>query len=75
MRYLLWLPVMVSAFLLWKIVLFLVILWSLVWKAFALWRAARNGSKGWFVALLLINTAGILEILYLFVFGRNRAKT
>lgn len=41
-------------------------------KGFALWRAARNNSSGWFVALLLINTAGILELLYLFVWGRTK---
>ncbi len=41
--------------------------WSLVWKGMALWKSARKGEKGWFVALLVINTVGILEILYLFV--------
>jgi hypothetical protein len=41
-------------------------------KGFALWRAARNNSSGWFVTLLLINTLGILEILYLFVWGRPK---
>lgn len=53
---------------------FLIILlaWSLTWKGFALWRAAKNNSKRWFVALLIINTAGILEILYLFVFGKKK---
>lgn len=52
-------------------VLIAILLWSLVWKGFALWRAARRGEKGWFVALLVINTLGILEILYLFVFSRK----
>ncbi|OIO52743.1 MAG: hypothetical protein AUJ19_00485 [Parcubacteria group bacterium CG1_02_58_44] len=36
----------------------------------ALWKAARNGSKGWFIALLLTNTI-ILEILYVFVFSKS----
>lgn len=39
--------------------------WSLVWKGLALWHAARKKEYGWFVVLLLINTAGILEIIYL----------
>jgi methionyl-tRNA synthetase len=39
--------------------------WSLFWKGLALWRAARNQHKYWFIALLVINTAGVLEILYL----------
>ena len=47
-------------------VLLVVLIWSVVWKGFALWRAAKRDSKGWFVALLLLNTAGILDILYLY---------
>lgn len=43
------------------------ILWSLFWKAWALWTAARNKEKIWFIVLLLVNTAGILEIIYLFM--------
>ncbi len=46
--------------------------WSLAWKGFALWRAARNGQRNWFLAFLLINTLGILEIIYLFYFGKKK---
>ena len=53
------------------IVLPLIMIWSLVWKGMALWRAAKNNSLPWFVVLLLVNTLGILEILYLFVFGKK----
>jgi hypothetical protein len=42
-----------------------VIIWSVVWKGLALWKSAREGSKVWFVVLLVVNTLGILEILYL----------
>ncbi|MDO8664426.1 MAG: DUF5652 family protein [Candidatus Liptonbacteria bacterium] len=52
----------------------LLVIWSIVWKGLALWRAARDGSKPWFVALLVINTMGILEILYLYVFSKNAKK-
>ena len=45
---------------------FIVVLWSLVWKGLALWRAAKRGDMWWFIAFVLINTAGILEIVYLF---------
>ena len=54
------------------IFLFLVLAWSLAWKGWALWRAAKNDSIPWFVALLIVNTLGILEILYLFVFGKKQ---
>lgn len=42
-------------------------LWSVVWKGFALWRSAKRGEKLWFVVFLVVNTAGILELIYLFV--------
>ena len=46
-------------------------LWSLVWKGMALWHAARKGDKVWFVVLLVVNTAGILDILYLYIFSKK----
>ena len=50
----------------------LLALWSLFWKGLALWKAARNDERYWFVALLLVNTAGILEMLYLFIFAKQK---
>ncbi|MFZ2199989.1 MAG: DUF5652 family protein [Microgenomates group bacterium] len=50
----------------------LLAIWSLVWSGLALWKSARNGDRYWFLALLLIHTAGILDILYLFVFAKNK---
>lgn len=47
--------------------LLLVTVWSLLWKGLALWRSAKRGDKAWFIAMLLLNTLGILEIIYLFV--------
>lgn len=44
----------------------LAILWSLLWKGLALWRAAKRGDMWWFIAFLVLNTLGILEIIYLF---------
>ena len=44
----------------------LAVVWSLLWKGLALWRAAKRGEKIWFVVFLLVNTLGILEIIYLF---------
>jgi hypothetical protein len=39
--------------------------WELIWKGLALWRAGRRQEPIWFAALLVINTAGILPIIYL----------
>lgn len=47
------------------------IVFELVLKAIALWRSARNGQKGWFVALLILNTLGILPIVYLLLFQKK----
>lgn len=58
-----------SSGVLWLIVVLMV--WSLVWKGLALYRAGYNRSPVWFVVLLLVNTLGILEILYLFIWGRK----
>jgi len=49
----------------------LTIAWTLVWKGFALWRSAELRQKYWFIAILLINTLGILEIIYLFLVVKN----
>jgi hypothetical protein len=46
--------------------------WTLAWKGASMWRAARDGSKPWFAALLVTNTAGILDALYLFKFSASR---
>ena len=53
----------------------LVISWALVWKGIALWKSARYNKKWWFIALLVINTLGLLEILYIFIFSKLDQKT
>ena len=49
-------------------------IWSLIWKGFALWRSAQDQSKVWFVVLLIVNTLGVLEIVYIFVISPMRKK-
>lgn len=48
--------------------------WTLAWKGVALWHAARRGEKPWFVALLIVNTVGLLEIAYLAFVVRRAPK-
>ncbi|OGG78454.1 hypothetical protein A3A36_02045 [Candidatus Kaiserbacteria bacterium RIFCSPLOWO2_01_FULL_52_12b] len=50
------------------ILIIAVVIWSVIIKGFALWHAARASQTGWFVSLLVINTLGILEIIYLIWF-------
>jgi len=50
------------------------VLWSVVWKAIALWKAARRDQLGWYITLLVINTAGILEMIYIFAVAPRHAE-
>jgi 4-amino-4-deoxy-L-arabinose transferase-like glycosyltransferase len=52
----------------------LIALWTLPWKGVALWKAAGKKEKWWFIALLVLNTLGILEILYIFVFSKMKKQ-
>jgi hypothetical protein len=54
-------------------ILVLVVAWSIFWKGIALWRASRNNSLAWFIILLVINTLGLLEIIYIVFFSRKTA--
>ena len=38
----------------------------IILKGYALWHAARRDDKVWFIILLVVNTIGILELVYLF---------
>jgi hypothetical protein len=37
----------------------------------ALWRAAKEDSKVWFIVLLLVHTMGILDIIYIFLISKK----
>lgn len=50
----------------------LIALWIIPWKGISLWKSARRGEKWWFIALLVVNTLGVLEILYIFVFSKSK---
>lgn len=48
--------------------------WELVWKGFGLWHSSQYRQKGWFIAILLLNTAGLLPIIYLLWFKPKRKR-
>ncbi len=54
--------------------LFLIVIWTLAWKGLALWKSARKNQMIWFVVLLIVNTLGILEILYIFFFSKLKLE-
>jgi hypothetical protein len=47
--------------------LLVLVVWSIFWKGLALWHSARRGQPWWFVIILIVNTVGLLEIIYLFL--------
>ena len=53
-------------------VILLLVLWTIPWKGVALWKAARLRDKWWFIAILIINTLAVLEILYIFIFSKRK---
>lgn len=54
-------------------VLIVIAAWSLPWKGMALWKAAKQDDKKWFIVLLVINTLAILDILYIFIFSKRKS--
>ncbi len=56
----------------WVWVIVIIGLWTLPWKGIALWKAANQKEKWWFIILLVTNTVAILEILYIFIFSKKK---
>ena len=58
-----------------NLVLLILALWTIPWKIYAVWTAAKHNHKKWFVALLILNTVAILEIFYIFkIAGKSWAE-
>jgi len=55
-------------------ILLLITLWTLPWKGVALWKSAKNKQLGWFIAMLVLNTLAILEIIYIFYFSKKKKE-
>lgn len=54
---------------LWFISILLVLaIWEMIWKGISLWHSAKNKQKAWFIVIFIINTMGILPIIYLLWF-------
>lgn len=49
-------------------------IWDSTWKALGLWKSAKKGHLVWFVFIFIINSLGILPILYIFIFSERNKK-
>lgn len=54
--------------------LIIIAVWTLFWKITALWKSARNNQFVWFIVFMFVNTIGILEILYIYVFSKMKKE-
>lgn len=54
------------------ILITVITIWSTLLKGVALWRAANLKQRNWFIVMLIVNTIGILELVYLFRFASKR---
>ena len=50
--------------------LIIIFAWTVFWKLLAMWKAARSNHIAWFVVIAVVNTVGILPILYIYVFSK-----
>lgn len=59
----------------WVLVLLVIVgIWEVVWKGIGLWVSAENKHKGWFIAILIVNSIGILPLIYLVFFEKASGK-
>lgn len=51
--------------------LIILVIWETIWKLIAMWKSARNNHLAWFICIAVINTIGILPIIYILI-HRNK---
>lgn len=49
----------------------LLVVWDLGAKAVGMWYAIKNNQRNWFIAVFILNTVGILPIVYLKFFQKK----
>jgi hypothetical protein len=49
-------------------------LWTLIWKGLALWKAGKRKDRNWFIIILVLNTFGILDIIYYYFVGKREGQ-
>lgn len=55
-------------------IIYAIIFWTLPWKGIALWKAAKNNQKVWFIIIFLLNTLAILDIIYIMFVGKEKKE-
>jgi len=52
-------------------VLVVLAIWDTVWRLIGLWRSARNNHPIWFICIAILNTVGILPIIYILMHRKS----
>jgi len=52
-----------------------IVIWELLWKGPALWKAAQRKEKNWFIFMLILNTVGVLPMVYFLIKKYKKTKT
>jgi len=69
------LPQQFSEMMVWFLPLIIILsLWEMVWKIIAMWKSARNNDLVWFIFIAVINTVGILPIIYLLLHKKKNER-
>jgi len=59
----------------WVVPLLIIIaIWDIIWKGIGMWKSARSRQLAWFVIMFILNTVGILPIIYLLYFQKSSRK-
>ncbi|HVZ58242.1 MAG TPA: DUF5652 family protein [Patescibacteria group bacterium] len=45
---------------------------EIILKSIALWKAARHNQVYWFIAIVIVNSVGILPLIYILFFQQDR---
>ena len=45
------------------------LIWTIPLKGYSMWLSARRNQPIWFILLLIIQTMGIFELIYLLIYG------
>ena len=58
----------------WRPLLFVLLTVDVILKGLSLYQSARKEQKVWFVALILINSLGVLPLIYLLIQNSTKEK-
>jgi len=53
---------------------FILLIWDIVWKSIGMWKSARHNQLFWFIAIVIFNTVGILPIVYILYYQKNKRE-